>query len=106
MSIINLTPHDVTLVGDDGSLSVFPRTGVVARLTETTILDRMFAGVPFVKTRYGDVVDLPEEKSMTVYIVSALIRTAMSHRRDLVSPGALVRDTDGKIIGCREFICN
>ena len=37
------------------------------------------------------------------YIVSQLVKTANSDRKDLLVPAEVVRDNNGSIIGCRSF---
>ena len=55
---------------------------------------------------YGKVSNLPEPKDGVLYIVSAAVRTALPERNDLASPAHLVRDEEGRIIGCLAFEIN
>lgn len=45
--------------------------------------------------------ELPAEEAGVALVVSALVRLAVPHRRDVFSPGELVRGTDGQPVGCR-----
>jgi len=51
-------------------------------------------------------IKLPQSEENTFYIVSVLIRQAFPERKDLVSPGKLVRNNSGEVIGCENFIVN
>jgi hypothetical protein len=50
-------------------------------------------------TKYGEVTDLPEPEEGTIYIVSGMVAAA-APRPDVMSPGTLVRDDQGKPMGC------
>ena len=111
---INLTAHDVTVVLADGQTMVIPRSGQEARLTEETVVVGEHAGAPlyatvyggiYVKTADGGLKDLPRRKKGVLLIVSMPVRQK-SRRKDLVSPGALVRNEVGAIVGCQGFNTN
>jgi len=99
--IRNLTPHAVNI----NNITIHP-SGIVARVEKVTNLAGKFEGIPLVKGSYGEVIDLPEEKEGVMLIVSSLVRIAMSGRSDLASPADLVRDVDGRIIGCESLEIN
>ncbi|ARF70806.1 hypothetical protein B7C51_25050 (plasmid) [Paenibacillus larvae subsp. pulvifaciens] len=58
-------------------------------------------GIPVCKTAFGEVEGLPEPQDGIVYIVSALTAQAAKDRNDLYVPDEQVRDSEGRIIGCR-----
>lgn len=101
--IKNLTPHVITIVKSDGEKIEIPSHGIV-RLSEVTTPITEYEGVPIVRKTYGSA-DLPSENG-DLYIVSTLVRQAFPERKDLVSPGDLIRDENGNVIGCRNLICN
>jgi hypothetical protein len=101
-TLINLTPHSVII----GSLTV-PPSGTVARVAATrrqvgSIPLEDGTTVPAFVPAFGDVTDLPAPQKGAIYIVSAMVRshTAVAQRSDVASPGQLVRDAAGQIIGC------
>lgn len=106
MEIINLTPHAIRI--DFGTLespaerSILP-SGIVARCSSVSAPAGSHDGVPLARTVYGEVVGLPEAVEGVLYVVSALVRSAAPHRVDVASPGDLVRDLAGQIIGCRNL---
>lgn len=105
MKIINLTPHAIKIMGDDGIIEV-PASGDVARvMTEETLL-KVLHGVRIVKTTFGPVAGLPDAKLDTYFLVSNLVRMALPYRTDLLAPGALVRDEAGYPVGCGCLISN
>lgn len=95
MTMVNLTPHAITLPGGE-----IPPSGQVARVAvEYTETGEEVLGAAIVRAEYGQVTDLPAPQPGTIYIVSALVRAACPDRRDLASPARLVRDDAGRIIG-------
>ena len=104
MTIVNLTPHALSLIVGPETVTV-PPSGTVARVTVT----REPAGavtvdgvqVPLYRTTYGAVEGLPDPQPDTLYVVSALVASAARGRDDLVVPDDLVRDEQGRVIGAR-----
>jgi hypothetical protein len=94
--IINLTPHTINVVGK----ADFSPSGIVARVATTSTVAKTVNGINVLKTVFGDVVDLPAPSDDTLFIVSRLVKNAVPNRNDVVTPGILVRDADGKPIGC------
>ena len=104
INIVNLTAHNVNIVCDNGGVKTFKPSGTVARCSQKTIVIGNVDGIPLTHTTFGDVVDLPDKKIDTIYIVSRLVLTACKGiRDDLVVPNDLVRDDQGNIIGCKSF---
>ena len=94
---INLTPHKINVAG-----KTIEPSGTVARVKiERTLLSTL-DDIPIYITVPGPIIDLPEEELDTLYIVSAMVRTHEDcrYRYDVLSPGNLVRDDQGNIIGC------
>ena len=104
--LINLTPHEVVVIADDGTQMVsVPASGRVARLRESrTPIRPVRSGgvdVPTVVVTYEDVVeDLPDPAPGVVLIVSRVLAAAVP-RADLVFPAGEVRDPGGRMIGCQ-----
>lgn len=103
MKIVNLTPHSLTLVGENATL-VVPPSGIVARLavTRTALSPVVVDGVELVVNLpvMGDVTDLPAAEEGVVLITSAVVASAVN-RPDVMSPGELIRDNAGNVIGAR-----
>lgn len=101
--IVNLTPHTLNVHLPDGSVRDIPPSGVVARVSTSEIPGDAIDGIPVGITTFGELVDLPEPVAGTTYVVSGIVADAASAtgRRDVVSPGPLVRDGAGRPIGCR-----
>lgn len=99
---INLTPHAITICLLDGKRVEIPASGQIARVATTREPAGCIGGVPAFVTRAGEVTGLPEPVEGTVYIVSTMVRNhpAVAYRRDVCSPGGLIRDEEGRIIGC------
>lgn len=101
ITFVNLTPHTIHL--PTGPVEPI---GVLARCTEETVPVGVLGGVPIVTRRYGKVENLPPVHEGLVYIVSHMARVACPERTDLVSPGDLTRDADGRITGCTNLVIN
>ena len=76
-NFINLTPHAIVL--NNGSC--FEPNGSVARVSATFVEKEEY----FFKQEFGEVINLPEPKENTYYIVSALVFAA-TDRKDVVAP--------------------
>lgn len=108
--IKNFTPHDIHVVGEDGKvIATFPSEGLI-RLSQTTeqIGSVVVEGVeiPLTSTNFGEAQGLPEKREDTIYIVSSLVCQAYPDRRDFYIPDQLVRDEQGRIIGCKSLSQN
>lgn len=103
MRIVNLTPHVLNVHVADGSVRDIPPSGTVARVATIEIPADPIDGVPVVVTTFGELVGLPEPEPDVVFVVSGIVAdaAAAAGRRDVVSPGPLVRDEGGRPIGCR-----
>ena len=111
--VINLTPHTVNIIGEDGSIiaSISP-AGKVARVktvaTKTGTIEVDGRTIDVVSTSYGEVEDLPASTSDKIYIVSVLVLQALrGSRTDIVCPDtgpeSVVRDPKGGITGVKRF---
>lgn len=101
--LVNLTPHPVNVILDDGSNITIDPSGVVPRCSAANTV----VAPGFTQSVLGDVTGLPDKKDGVLLIVGALIRSACPDRDDLIgpdtSPTGAVRNTDGMIIGVRGF---
>ena len=96
MKIISLVPHDIHVGG-----KTFKPSGKVARVdTHSVFLDRKM-GIDFYRTDFGKVTDLPDKADGIFYIVSGLVASALPDRDDLLIPHDLIRDDQGRVIGCK-----
>lgn len=124
-NIINLTPHLVALYSvadctevqsgsykslqlNEGAspLATFPSQGVArASAVKAEVGQLEVAGqvVAINATTYGTPEGLPEPKTDTFFIVSALTAQAAKGRADLLIVDGTVRDGDGRICGCTAF---
>lgn len=108
VKVVNLTPHDVNVMDEEGNtLMVFPSEGIARLLTQTVhhepfVLDDG-TKIPTSSTEFGEVQGLPEPADGVVYIVSSLIAGYYPLRGDLYIPNESVRDDKGRIIGCKSL---
>lgn len=102
--IKNLTPHQIN-VHYDGQQISFGKTETIARVSVSKELVGTVGGIPTYKTTYGKVEGLPDETEGVYYIVSAMVlnHPELVNRKDLLSPGELIRDENGQPIGCNGF---
>lgn len=102
-ALVNLTPHPVNVILDDGSNITIDPSGVVPRCSAANNI----IAPGFTQSILGDVTGLPDKKDGVLLIVGALIRSACPDRDDLIgpdtSPTGAVRNDQGQIIGVRGF---
>ena len=109
--LVNLTPHTINLVAEDGTPLLSLESHGVARVASATeVVGYLQVGgvaVPQTHTTFGEVEGLPEQEPGVGYIVSNMIISALAqqgiHRDDLFTPGLQVRDEQGRVIGCRSL---
>jgi len=103
---INLTPHTINVYEGGILVNSFPPNGEPARISIKREKVMEQDGVSFYHQAKGPVEGLPSEREDTFYIVSTLVRLEVPSRKDLLSPGDLLRDGAGKPIGCDGFDFN
>ena len=104
MKIVNLTPHTINY--SDGDASLVLDSAGEARCAVTRQPVASSAPVKLCRTTYGTVTGLPVPVDGTIYVVSLLVRQACPDRQDLCSPGELIRDPSGRVVGCKSFDVN
>nr|DAW83518.1 MAG TPA: hypothetical protein [Caudoviricetes sp.] len=107
----NLTPHEVCIYKLNGvtpDLDLVIEAGEeVARVScEYIKVDKKVDGIDLYRPVFGEVTGLPEYSEGVYLLVSAMVREALPLRSDLVSPGQLLRDDDGNVIGCLGLVVN
>lgn len=100
VQFVNMTPHVVNILSE-GEEKVISPSGLIRLQEEITPLG-VVGGVPIVKKVMGGSENLPPVISGVYYIVSLPVAQAC-RRPDFVVPDDLVRDGEGKILGCRRF---
>jgi hypothetical protein len=121
-TIVNMTPHPIHFLDENGEIKrTFPPEGL-ARLKAVTVDTGIsIDGCRVTTTEFGTPEGLPAEELVnltgsnadeldggeigpkTYYIVSQLIKSANPNRLDLLVPAEVVRDAEGRILGCRSF---
>lgn len=107
MNFVNLTPRTINIVNDNGEIiRAFPPSGQVARCAITQVPAGFADGIALIETTLGAVSGLPELRTDTIYIVSALVRQAIPDRAGIASPNDMVYDAAGNIVGCKNLAVN
>jgi len=112
MNIINCTPHPINILGEDNEVILsLPKGEIIPRLATSTKKVASINNISITETVLGEVKDLPKEDFgkfglNTIFIVSRLVLSACKDRKDLVVPNELVRDSEGKILGCKSLARN
>lgn len=105
--IVNLTPHTVNIVAEDGTITAsFPSEGI-ARASQKAEHVGELDGIELVQMAFGATENLPAPAEDTYYVVSVITANAAKAEGrttdDLVITADSVRDEGGRIIGCRRF---
>jgi len=108
VELINLTPHPIDVISDDGSILRVFESGFVARVEfENLEVEQTLIGgvvITIGKTRTTpQPPDLPPPAPRTLYVVSRIVASAAMDRDDLVFPDDLVRNDKGAVVGCRRL---
>lgn len=106
-TILNYTPHTITLMAADGTVAqTWPSVGLARVTSRAVVLPELAPGVPAVSHEWSAVEGLPTPQDGVLYAVSTMVADR-SDRTDLVvpdsGPGSVVRDAEGQIIGVRRF---
>jgi hypothetical protein len=102
MELKNCTPHNLNIQVADGSFLEIKPSGIVPRLEITSVKDDEIDGIPVYMTKFGDVYNLPPEQDDVCLIVSRIVLDASRPDRiDIFSPGEPIRDSSGRIVGCK-----
>ena len=107
MSMINLTPHSITIRSKDGAEITIPPSGTVARVstTEEVVGTCPITGAPIVRRTFGEVQGLPEEG--TPCLVSALVLAAVPGRAGVYAPDTgptAIRNDAGQIVAVTRLV--
>lgn len=108
MRFINLTPHPLNVKATSGDfVTILPDADGPARVVYDTFppeqvragnfdfFEVTVAGCP------REIINLPDPEPNVVFIVAkAVADAAPRYRGDLMSPGRLIRDENGRVIGC------
>lgn len=101
-NFVNLTPHALNIYTAESGVISVPPSGNVARVATSFNLDSTVDGIDIYTATYGEIEGLPAPQDNVIYITSGLIVSALQGTRyDVTSPGELVRDEDGRPIGCK-----
>ena len=103
MKMVNLCPHDLTIYRANGEIVTLPKSGRVARIVAKTLPNDMIDGIIVERVYRDEIAGLPDPQEGVVYIASAVI-AADVRRPDVLSPGRLVRDDDGAVIGAAGLV--
>lgn len=103
MQLINMTPHPIHIHTEDGEVLTIEPSGTVPRLTPSREAVGQIDGISVVRTTLGEPEGLPEPQEGSILVVSALVaeHQSVAARSDLAYPGEAIRDSGGRIIGCR-----
>ena len=99
MEIKNYTPHKINIFDGGEEIETVEPSGQTARVEMEEIDGEPVDGIPVTKSEPGEVVGLPEPEEGAIVIVSGMVE-AQTTRPDVYSPGPLVRDDEGKPVGC------
>ena len=102
MELVNLTPHDINLINEAGEPVLVKASGMLARCKVTTEKVGTINGIKVNVSHFGDIEGLPAPEAGKVYIVSAMILTALhGERSDVLGVSEYIRDEEGKIVGAK-----
>lgn len=113
MKLVNLTPHPINVIGENGMSITIKPSGKVARVIQETVEDTIdVALTPSISVTLKvknvenvRVIELPPPEDGTIYIVSTLVAQTVP-RHDVIAPlsdHTAERDNMDNIVGVRGF---
>lgn len=100
--LVNMTPHALNIIQRNGETLTVAPSGWVPRCSSTEEVDGVIGGlIELTRQTLGEVEGLPDPIPGAFYVVSRLVASAAAGRNDLLVPGPLVRDDQGRVIGCK-----
>lgn len=100
--IINLTPHPLIIYKDGKKIEEIPSSGIIRVKEEKNNIGEI-NNIPVYKITYTESEGLPSPKKDTFYFVSVIVAQANLDRNDLLLSSDLIRDDNGRILGCGSF---
>ena len=107
MNFVNLTPHALVIYRsqEDGDPITVTPSGTVARIATRALETELVGdGIPVTSTALIGIQGLPEPQPDVMYITSGMVVEHLGawgpQRMDVVAPGELRRDADGRPVGC------
>jgi len=101
-NIINLTPHELIIYKDNEVIEKISSSGIVRVKEENEAIGKI-NGIPLYKKKYIKSEGLPEPQKDTLYFVSLIVSQVNPKRQDLILSSDLIRDKNGRILGCSSF---
>ena len=102
MKIINMTPHVIKFIIGENIVEI-PASGNLARVSVKTETIGEIDGIPITTSVFGEVEGLPAPSEDTIYIVSSLVASRCTERTDVFIPNESIRDSEGRIVGCKSL---
>lgn len=112
VEFVNLTPHKLVVYDEtQWKKKIIPPSGYLARVKRKQKLAFEVDGIPVYETKYGKIVNLPNENenNNVIYIVSVPTLLALKlkniERYDVIAPNTIraIRDEKGKVIAVIGF---
>lgn len=103
---INLTPHDLHIVDENGQTRTIPRTGILARVSTTRKQVGNIDGIKIFKAEYGELEitggSVQHGHGDVLIVSSVTLEKAKEYFAGAIvcAPSDLLRDAGGNIIGC------
>jgi hypothetical protein len=104
--MVNLTPHPIRLRHADGTETVYPPDGTIARVVMREVPAGAIDGVPVIRRIPGEVV-LGADPTAGCVIVSSMVLAALPAGTNAVAPDTgptAIRDAEGQIIAVTRWV--
>lgn len=107
MKYVNLTPHSINITTVNGGIMEIPSSGLI-RAKQELVSSEIIDDIEFAIYNYSEPIGVPEVlEDDTIYIVSKLALDACREHgidtTNFVIPGEVIRDEDGRVIGCKSL---
>jgi len=120
--VVNCTPHEIVVYSKDdiymddatrtyklkpsakSRLTLMPSPWT-ARCSRKDVVTEYIEGVPTFTTQFTGITDLPAPEKGVWYVVSSIVAQSAKSagRTDCLIPHHIIRNSEGRIIGCAAF---
>ncbi len=103
LTFVNLTPHKLNVLKEDGSYMPLPPSGTVARVATKRTKALMEDGVAVCDIQFGEVEGIPEPAPDTLCVVPTIVLAALKHHPTAArcyAHGKLIRNREVTPVSC------
>lgn len=105
-SVVNCTPHPVTLSGKNGVITIGPSEVCTRLEMDQKEVELPGSDLPLVVESKGKLINVPMRQPRTLYVVSRIVFDVSVDREDFICPNTIkATKSNGQVVSVPTFIC-